>query len=59
MASVADSVIIPIQDYLDLNVDFRMNMPDAILNNFRIFNSDLNSDLGKKISDITKLYGRI
>ncbi|BCR20775.1 4-alpha-glucanotransferase [Borrelia miyamotoi] len=59
MSSVADSVIIPIQDYLDLNVDFRMNMPDTILNNFRIFNSDLNSDLGKKISDITKLYGRI
>lgn len=59
MASVANSVIIPMKDYLDLVSDFSMNMSDAMLNNFRILSSDLNSDLSNKIRNITKLYGRI
>ncbi|BCR21603.1 4-alpha-glucanotransferase [Borrelia sp. HM] len=58
IASVADNVIIPMQDYLDVNIDLRMHMPDIIFNNFRIFNDDLSDDLSKKISYITKLYGR-
>ncbi|AHH08126.1 4-alpha-glucanotransferase [Borrelia anserina] len=56
MSSVADSVIVLMQDYLDLVADFRMN--GAMHNNFRILNSDLSDDLSKKISNITKLYGR-
>ncbi|AAX17503.1 4-alpha-glucanotransferase [Borrelia turicatae] len=58
MASVANSVIIPMKDYLDLVADFSMNISDAMLNNFRILSGDLSDDLSKKISDITKLYGR-
>ncbi|AHH03125.1 4-alpha-glucanotransferase [Borrelia nietonii YOR] len=58
MASVANSVIIPMKDYLDLIADFRMNMSDTMLDNFRILSSDLSVDLSKKISNITKLYGR-
>ena len=58
IASVADNIIIPLQDYLDVNVDLRMYIPDTIFNNFRIFNDDLSADLSKKINDITKLYGR-
>ncbi|UER67364.1 4-alpha-glucanotransferase [Borrelia sp. BU AG58] len=61
MASVADSVIVPIQDYLCLGADFRMNTPGTIFNNwtFKMLDSDLTDALSKKISDITKLYGRI
>ncbi|WP_445435838.1 4-alpha-glucanotransferase [Candidatus Borreliella tachyglossi] len=60
MASVADSVIIPMQDYLDLGSEFRMNTPNTIFHNwtFRLLGSDLSADLSKQISHITKLYGR-
>ncbi|WP_182117074.1 4-alpha-glucanotransferase [Borrelia sp. A-FGy1] len=61
MASVSDSVIIPMQDYLDLEGEFRMNIPGTVFNSwtFKMLNSDLTDNLSKKISDITKLYGRI
>ena len=61
MSSVADSVIIPMQDYLDLGAEFRMNIPGTIFNNwtFKMLNSDLTDNLSKKISAITKLYGRV
>ncbi|WP_024654095.1 4-alpha-glucanotransferase [Borrelia persica] len=59
MASVADNVIIPMEDYLEQVIDLKINMSGTIVSDFRILSSDLTIDLSKKISNITKLYGRI
>ncbi|AFI30945.1 4-alpha-glucanotransferase [Borrelia crocidurae] len=58
MSSVADNVIVSMEDYLDHVVDHK-NVSGSMLNDFRILSSDLSTDLSKKISNITKLYGRI
>lgn len=52
--------IIPIQDYLNLGPEGRMNIPSTLGNNwdFRIKKNYWTLELEKKISYFTKLYGR-
>ncbi|MDY0339147.1 MAG: 4-alpha-glucanotransferase, partial [Acholeplasmataceae bacterium] len=59
-ASVADTAIIPIQDYLNLGKEGRMNVPSTTGNNWiwRMRREDLNAKLLKKIKTFTDLYGR-
>lgn len=60
-SSVADTVIIPIQDYMGLDSDSRINTPSKIGKNWqwRIDGGCINSWLAKIIYDNTVLYRRI
>ena len=59
-ASTADTCIIPIQDYLCLGNEARMNTPSTLGNNWkwRVKSSQLNKKLIEKVKRYTKLYGR-
>lgn len=59
-ASTADTCIIPIQDYLCLGNEARMNTPSTLGNNWkwRVTSSQLNKRLIEKIKKYTKIYGR-
>jgi 4-alpha-glucanotransferase len=56
----ANTAIIPIQDYLHLKDDGRMNIPSTLGNNWqwRLVEDQLNKSLGKHIAKLTKLYRR-
>ncbi|MGD2245820.1 MAG: 4-alpha-glucanotransferase [Candidatus Aminicenantes bacterium] len=60
MMSVANMVIIPMQDVLGLGEEARMNLPATEKGNWewRLLPSHLASQLAKKISDLTETYGR-
>lgn len=60
LASVAETVVIPIQDYLGLGSEARMNTPSTLGENwqFRIKKNDLNHDLKGKIQKMTRTYRR-
>jgi len=60
MASVADTAIFPIQDYLGLGSEARINTPSTLGNNWRwrMLPNELTPDIISKISQLTKLYGR-
>ncbi|MCQ2510354.1 MAG: 4-alpha-glucanotransferase [Lachnospiraceae bacterium] len=59
-ASVADTCIIPIQDYLGLGEDARINKPSVIGVNWmwRLKDGQLSANLQKKMLYYTNLYGR-
>lgn len=59
-ASVADTVIIPMQDFMGLGSDARINEPSTLGKNWqwRISEGCTNDWLAKIILDITKTYGR-
>ena len=59
-ASVSDTCIIPIQDYLGLGTEARINMPSTLGTNWkwRMLPGQFTGELAAKISDMTKLYGR-
>ena len=59
-ASVGDTVIIQMQDYLELDSSARMNTPSTAVGNWcwRAEKKDFTKKLAKKISDITETYGR-
>ena len=62
MASVSDTVIIPMQDYLDLGAEARMNVPgtcDGTNWTWRAKNDFIGKSLAEKIFRMTKLYGRL
>lgn len=61
MMSTADTVIIPIQDYLNLDSSARMNTPSTLGGNwtFRLTEDMLSSALANKIGGITKVYKRV
>lgn len=61
MQSVADRCIIPLQDYLGLGSEARMNIPSTIGDNWtwRLREDTLEKKLLRRIRKITKLYGRI
>ncbi|MBP3603488.1 MAG: 4-alpha-glucanotransferase [Lachnospiraceae bacterium] len=61
MASVADTAIILMQDYLHLSGEARINMPSTLGNNWkwRMKPEALTGELAEKIYDLSKLYGRI
>ena len=60
LSSVAETVIIPIQDYMELGSEARMNTPSTLGGNwcFRIKKDDINSALEEKVRRLTGLYRR-
>ncbi|MCL2077778.1 MAG: 4-alpha-glucanotransferase [Oscillospiraceae bacterium] len=60
LASVADTVIIPMQDYLGLDSDARLNSPSTMGKNWvwRMAEKDINDELAEKIYEITKVFWR-
>lgn len=60
MASVAKLCIIPIQDYLCLGAQGRINQPSTLGGNWtwRMTTDAFDNSLASKIKDITTLYGR-
>ncbi len=60
LKSPAKLTIIPMQDYLELSDEARINTPGNPYGNwdFRINFGELNSELSEKIRKMTKIYGR-
>ena len=60
-ASVANYCIIPIQDYLGLGTEARINVPSTVGTNWtwRLLEDEITEELINDIRKITKLYGRI
>ncbi len=58
--SVSETVIIPMQDWLSLGSEARMNVPSIPYGNWewRLIDGMLTDELAKKIADMTKLYSR-
>ncbi len=61
MASVADLAIIPVQDYLCLGAEARINKPSTLGTNWkwRIRSEELTEEILEKMYNMTKLYGRL
>lgn len=61
LSSVADTAIIPMQDYLELGSEARINTPSTLGGNWewRMTSQDLTEELALKIRDMVKLYGRL
>ena len=59
--SVAVYAIAPLQDFLELGNDARMNFPGKMFGNwsFRFINSDLTPELAFRILDLNRTYNRI
>lgn len=60
MRSVADTCIIPVQDYLGLGDEARINTPSTLGSNWtwRINRGCFSKNMVKRIKMLTKLYGR-
>ena len=60
LASVSDTAIIPMQDWLGLGEQARMNVPSRPWGNWqwRMEQDALTSRLAERIADLTRLYGR-
>lgn len=60
LSSVADTAIIPMQDYLELGTEARINMPSTLGDNWkwRMRQDACTEALAEKIRRLTKLYGR-
>lgn len=60
LASVADTAIVQMQDYLMLGKESRMNTPSTTCGNWqwRMKKGSLTKKLAKEIAGITQLYGR-
>lgn len=61
LASVADTAIVPMQDYLGLDSRARINTPSTLGNNWkwRMKADAFTGELAEEIRKITKLYGRL
>ena len=62
MSSVSDLCIVPLQDYLDLGAEGRMNFPGTMTDSnwtWRAGNGFISDELSRKIYDMTVLYGRL
>ncbi len=61
LSSVADTAIIPMQDYLGLGKEARINMPSTLGDNWkwRMNGGRLTKELAEKIYTVSKLYGRV
>lgn len=61
MASVADTAVIPMQDYLELGSEARINIPSTLGLNWRwrLLPGQFNRELAERIRDMTHLYARI
>ena len=62
MASVSQLCVIPLQDYLDIGAEGRMNFPGTLSDcnwTWRTKYGTINAELAEKIRHLTKLYGRL
>lgn len=61
MASVSDTCIIPMQDYLGLGAEARINIPSTLGLNWkwRMLPGAFDEELALRIKNMTKLYGRL
>ncbi len=62
MSCVSDLCIIPMQDYLDLGAEARMNFPGTMSDSnwtWRAKDGIITNSLAKKIRNLTELYGRL
>jgi 4-alpha-glucanotransferase len=61
LASVADTVIVPLQDLLGLGSEARMNLPNSTQGNWswRFKQDALSEDHSARLRDMTAIYGRI
>ncbi|MGN0304958.1 MAG: 4-alpha-glucanotransferase, partial [Lachnospiraceae bacterium] len=59
-ASVADTCIIPLQDYLELGEEARINIPSTLGMNWkwRLLGEELTESLAERMQKLTRLYGR-
>lgn len=60
LASVADTAIIPIQDYLELGSEARINTPSTLGNNWkwRVLAEACTKELAMHMNDLAHTYGR-
>lgn len=61
LASVSDTAIIPIQDYLGLDTQARINTPSTLGTNWkwRLVKGQCSEELAVRIRSMVKLYGRL
>lgn len=61
MASVADTCIIPMQDYLELGTEARFNFPSTLGDNWkwRLLPGQFTEELAERIFRLTALYSRL
>lgn len=61
MASVAETAIIPMQDYLGLGSEARMNTPSTLGENWkwRLLDGQFEENLAERMNELTKTYYRI
>ncbi|MBO5207775.1 MAG: 4-alpha-glucanotransferase [Lachnospiraceae bacterium] len=61
MSSVSDTCIIPMQDYLGLGAEARINVPSTLGTNWkwRMLPGAFDEELAERIRKMTKLYGRL
>lgn len=60
MASVAQTVVVPLADYMELGSEARINIPSTLGGNwtYRIDEESLSVELSDMIADITRVYKR-
>lgn len=60
LASVAGTAVIPMQDYLGLGAEARMNQPSTIGTNWRwrMKKDDFTEELARKLARLARVYGR-
>ncbi len=60
LASAADTAVIPIQDYLGLDNDARMNLPSTLGTNWkwRLLPGELTGEMAEQIAGMAELYDR-
>lgn len=60
MMSVASKAVIPMQDFLELGGEARMNTPSVSFGNWewRVEGQRLTKELSQRIADLTRIYGR-
>ena len=61
LSSVSDTAIIPMQDYLGLGSEARINTPSTLGDNWkwRMVKGQLDDELAEKIRKMCKMYGRV
>ncbi len=61
LASVSDTAVIPMQDYLGLGSEARINTPSTLGNNWewRMTREQMEKGLADKIHQLCRLYGRV
>ena len=60
LASVADLAVIPIQDYLGLGGEARINLPSTLGGNWtwRMKKGEFTKEIRKRCREMNRLYGR-